>query len=319
MPPEQRRKQPLDRRADIYASGVGLFEALTGRRYIEAEEHAAMVLEIVSKQPVAPSTYRSDVPHGLDAITMKALAPDPNERFTTAEEMALALEDAVGLASPARVGRWVTEIAAASLSERAERVKEVESSASGTFLEPEDAPSLTHEHPASERIGPPSAPGLPVASTFGEPPRSVPFEGTSPTNVGATLNAAPPSERIHPLWYAVAGGGLLAVMMVATLLVVTQRSRAPSTTAGHATPSVRPSVAAAAPPPPSTETPGAPPPPSAPPAPTEDIDEIDDAGTPASGTSTPPHHPPAARPPRVLAPAPRPSASTPEDLFRRRR
>jgi serine/threonine-protein kinase len=303
MPPEQLHNRVVDRRVDIYAAGVCLYEALTGRRYIEAEEHAGIVLEIVSKQPVAPSIYRADIPNSLDPLVLKAVSPDPNDRYATAEEMALAIEDAVGLASPARVGKWVTEVAAVALSQRAQRVAEVESCASGTYVEPSLPP--TPEPSASYSGGylHVTGPHRPPDTTY----------ASNASHVAAALSATPAQPRVHPLWYAVAAGAVVVVMGVIVLVVVAKR--------GHTAPPVfaRPASATAPEPPPSASAPPVSESPPAAPANADPPTSDDDAGvTPpevASGASATTHH----SPPTVRPHPSKPAPNTAEDLYRRRR
>lgn len=75
--------------SDIYATGVTLYHLLT-RRYpygeIEPFQHPRF------GDPVPPTRYRPDIPHWLENIVLKAVAPRPEARFETAEEMLLALE-----------------------------------------------------------------------------------------------------------------------------------------------------------------------------------------------------------------------------------
>jgi serine/threonine-protein kinase len=131
MAPEQLRAQGVDRRADIYAAGVVLWELLANEPFVPREAAAAFVaaLERVHKPP---SQYRADVPRALDDVVMRALARTPSQRFNTAREMADALELAVAPASARRIGEWATHIAGAAFEQSAARVSRVEAGASST-------------------------------------------------------------------------------------------------------------------------------------------------------------------------------------------
>lgn len=95
MSPEQARAQKTDRRTDIYSLGVVLHELLTGRA-LHGDLEGDELLEAVKKARVEPpSTYALGIPGELDEITLKALSPDPSNRFQTAREFSSALSRAV--------------------------------------------------------------------------------------------------------------------------------------------------------------------------------------------------------------------------------
>ena len=60
-----------------------------------------------------PSTVCRYVEKSVDAVVLKGLARDPKDRFTTAREFAVAIEQTIGLASPSEVGEWVEAVASA--------------------------------------------------------------------------------------------------------------------------------------------------------------------------------------------------------------
>ncbi|NUP11652.1 MAG: serine/threonine protein kinase [Polyangiaceae bacterium] len=115
MAPEQLRGESVDRRADIYSMGVVLWELLTGKRlFANAEKDDATLARALQGAVVAPSTAAAEVTHALDDVVLKALAKEPDDRFATARDFAIALE-AVGAAASARlVGEWVSRHAPAS-------------------------------------------------------------------------------------------------------------------------------------------------------------------------------------------------------------
>ncbi len=91
MSPEQARGEKVDRRSDIYALGVVLHELLTGRRIHRSLGGDALLEAVRSGIVEPPSTYVRDVPPELEAIVMRALARDPDARFPTARDMAIAI------------------------------------------------------------------------------------------------------------------------------------------------------------------------------------------------------------------------------------
>ncbi|HEX8791378.1 MAG TPA: protein kinase [Polyangiaceae bacterium] len=95
MSPEQARGESVDRRSDLYALGVILWEILAGRA-LHGGLGGEALLDIVRSGIVeTPSTYAKDVPADLEALVMRALAPAREDRFPTGRELAAALGRAV--------------------------------------------------------------------------------------------------------------------------------------------------------------------------------------------------------------------------------
>jgi eukaryotic-like serine/threonine-protein kinase len=91
IPPEQISGSPVDRRADIYAMGCVLYVATLGSRPFG--NGADALRKILLNEYKLPNALRSDYPEPLQAVIVKALAPSPEERFATAEDMQVALEE----------------------------------------------------------------------------------------------------------------------------------------------------------------------------------------------------------------------------------
>ncbi len=95
MAPEQASgEEGIDRRADVFAAGIVLWEVLTGRRLFKAENEAATLWRVVSEPIAPPSRYLFDLDPRLSAVCMKALERDPARRFQSCGEFADALERA---------------------------------------------------------------------------------------------------------------------------------------------------------------------------------------------------------------------------------
>jgi serine/threonine protein kinase len=131
MAPEQLGGQPLDRRADVYAASVVLWEMVTGRRlFVKDDGGTVMVDKLLAGQIDPPSRFAPGTPKLLDAIVLHGLARNPHQRFATAREMALALERLGDFARPSEIGEWVEGLAAEALAARNVRLQEVERSSS---------------------------------------------------------------------------------------------------------------------------------------------------------------------------------------------
>lgn len=126
MAPEQLQAKGVDRRTDIFAAGIVLWEALTGRRLFDAEEASEVLRMILSEDIPPPSAVVPSIPRNIDATVMKALLRDPSKRYQTAREFAIALEEAMHLASPREVGEWVEKVAGETLLHREQALAEIE-------------------------------------------------------------------------------------------------------------------------------------------------------------------------------------------------
>lgn len=92
LAPEQvRGVRDFDPRVDLYACGVVLYEAGTGRRPFTAANVAALFREILSANPVPFAELRRDAPPGLLDVIRRAMAPSPTARFGSVGEFQLAL------------------------------------------------------------------------------------------------------------------------------------------------------------------------------------------------------------------------------------
>jgi serine/threonine-protein kinase len=92
MSPEQVQSKPLDRRADVFALGIVLYEITTYRRLFKTDTAQGTMVRVVKGEITPPSLIREDYPEELEAIVMRALERDPGRRYQTAEELQAALE-----------------------------------------------------------------------------------------------------------------------------------------------------------------------------------------------------------------------------------
>jgi serine/threonine-protein kinase len=129
MAPEQLKREPIDRRADIFAASVVLWELLTGRRLFDAESEAQVLAAVLCGSIEPPSAFRADVLPELDAVVMRGLERQRDKRFATAAEMVEALDRAVECAEAEVVSQVLKAFSADSLARRAALVARAEQSA----------------------------------------------------------------------------------------------------------------------------------------------------------------------------------------------
>jgi len=116
MAPEQVVGEDIDHRADLFAMGVVLWEAVAGRRLFAAETTTELVARVSMASIPAISTAVPGL-EPLDDVLARALARDRHARFASAKEMAAAIEDAGVLIAPGRkVADTVQSVATDSLS-----------------------------------------------------------------------------------------------------------------------------------------------------------------------------------------------------------
>ena len=91
--PEQAKGEITDEKADIYSVGIVLYEMLTGKLPFEADSAVSVALMQVNNEAAPPRTINAKIPLGFEQITMKAMQKSTRERYQTAAEMLLDLEE----------------------------------------------------------------------------------------------------------------------------------------------------------------------------------------------------------------------------------
>jgi len=215
MAPEQLSATGVSPRTDVFAASIVLWEALTGRRLFRGADPAEIVGRVLNAPIEAPSKVAPDVPRAIDEIVLKGLERNAAKRWTSALEMATALEQAAGLVPAREVGDWVRSVGATRLVERADRVAQIEKSSRELEAHPVSAREVmqsmaTLEAPASGPVSATSSTGI---------------GGTGRSQVASVLDAraslAPrtPVRRFLPLVLGAATVlGVLAVAVVALKL-----------------------------------------------------------------------------------------------------
>jgi eukaryotic-like serine/threonine-protein kinase len=141
MAPEQIEGRPADRRVDVYAVGVVLYQLLTGQRPFVAEDTATTAMQHLLGPAPDPREKRPEVSDELGAIVGRALEKKPSDRFPTARAMA----DALIATSPARasvreVADWLTETSSDFFAERRALIAALPSSPDEVEVAPTQVP-----------------------------------------------------------------------------------------------------------------------------------------------------------------------------------
>jgi serine/threonine protein kinase len=137
MSPEHARGEAVDARADVFAVGILLWELLAGKRMYRQVEGGPPLLELARRAEVKPPPERGlENEAALHAIAMKALAPNREERYASAQAMLRDLEgylaDAKVVVSPIRLGDWlVASLGSEIVLQRRKRQRAAEALALG--------------------------------------------------------------------------------------------------------------------------------------------------------------------------------------------
>jgi serine/threonine-protein kinase len=233
MAPEQLNGS-VSPRTDVYAAGVTLWEALTGKRLFNADNEAAILGKILSGNVEPPSQHipasdaaTADLLRQLDAIVLKALEREERDRFASALEMAEALEQ-LPIAPPNEIAKFVEKTASDALRRRNNVLAAIEKNApprpsippSASASGPQDA--LTSE-PRTElnsvTANGPSTPHRPSQS--GTPPAIEPPHGSR----GSISSSLPTAKRKSSGAFVLGGVLAVALIFAGIGLVVAARSK----------------------------------------------------------------------------------------------
>jgi serine/threonine-protein kinase len=222
MAPEQAAgRRDVDHRADLWAAGVILYRALTGRLPFDAENYNALLAAILMQSPPPPRQLRPDLPPPLEAVILTALAREPDRRFASAEQFRQALQPWQAEPSGMRYAAYVPAAGAAPAP---------------TPYTPVAWPSGTPAPP-----GTPYPPGtVPAPATYGTPYPAGTTVDRTVAPVGAQPTGAVPARSRTGLWVAV--GLLLAAGLgsaVAWLIVARPWETPASSSAGPGAPDPR--------------------------------------------------------------------------------
>ncbi len=177
MSPEQCTGRPVDRRSDIFALGILLYELTCRRRLFSGSSEFEIMTKIVQQDVTPPSQWVKNYPAALERILLRALARDPEQRYPTAQAMQLELEEFARkhrlAVSPVKLGELMREMFVDRMREQDAAIarrpttseitgeSEVESEADIEIeIEAADDPPAVDSEPAGGSVaGPPVAAG----------------------------------------------------------------------------------------------------------------------------------------------------------------
>lgn len=196
MAPEQVLSMArVDHRSDLYAAAMIFYEMLAGRTPFEDDGPAYVVMRAIAESNFAPPTaYRPDLPEGLSAIVMRALAKDPTDRYQSAAEVLEALE---------AFERGEIDLLVPTAPEAAGEPVEEEHDAGGAATADEQGPDVISftEEPSEAAAAPPQPEDAleregPEEPDDGAPPADeVEEEAPSQTEASASLPASRRTSR----------------------------------------------------------------------------------------------------------------------------
>jgi hypothetical protein len=180
MSPEQVRGLPIDRRSDIFACGIVLYELLTGERLFVGESDFSTLEKVRNVEIIPPSTYNRQDPRELERIVLKALAKDVEDRYQNAIDLHDDLQSFIYTA-----GEFYSRKDLAAWMKGARRTTSMPAAVPPPMPGAGGAPTRPPPPPTSLR----STQGVPVVP----PPASM----TMPS-MSAAANAAAAAESIGP-------------------------------------------------------------------------------------------------------------------------
>ncbi len=325
MSPEQARGKPVDRRADIFALGIVLFELTTTRRLFRGEHDAETLHLVVGGKIPEPRSIDPQYPEQLQAIVLRALERDVDKRYQTAAELQKDLEDYLQrnliVVPRGGVGGLLKRVLGARIEQRRKGIRAVlKAGASGgaSLLPGADVGLTPTGRSGAELLAEGTGSGIGASSALGTITASgvtgFPTEssGASSTHAGGPHTVStPPPQRSGLGGYVVGVVGLLIALIVVLLVAFGRRESSTTTVV-----SVPAATAPREPGPQPSSTPAPAATPSNDGVETLELDQLD-AGSGKPEPETPAPHSPRAGEPRPSKPPdtkqPTPPTAKPED------
>jgi eukaryotic-like serine/threonine-protein kinase len=237
---------------DVYAASAVLWETLTSRRLFSGESDPAVLKLVLEGRIDPPSRHAPGVPKALDALVLRGLSAWPEDRFPSAEAMALALENVLPPVPASRIGAWVALTAKDALTLRSQRLALIEG----------ESQKYLRDMPGPQ----PEVPTQPMPAGLGQPPEEVRTQLTTGVSKREIAVGEVPRRRGKQLAVAVAAAavalGVLALVGRSVHRSVSDSASSRSSRSNTVAPQAPPLLTAAVPvlpeSPPPVEPPAAP-------------------------------------------------------------
>jgi len=270
MSPEQARGGRIDRRSDVFALGIVLYEITTGRRPFAGENELEVMRALARGRFDPPSVVVPGFPHELEAIILTAMSMNPEQRFPTAESMRGALDQWLALSGPlvseADVAATLRERLGNQTEEKMARIRErlaapAELTDPGLLVEQAPGEGSRSQLSAASVVSVASQASAPSTASHASAPSSVSTvsHATAPSAVSAAwpmVQTTAPASQAGParggataktaLLGVMIGIGVFAVLAVGGGGYYVLRSKARAAAAQPATSTPEPAVSASA-------------------------------------------------------------------------
>jgi serine/threonine-protein kinase len=218
--PEQIRSEAVDGRTDIYSLGCVFYECLTGERPFSREADAAVLLAHLTEPPPHPHSVRPELPEAIDEVIARALAKDPEQRYSSCREFVTACRAVLepvpeGVTSESTEGMIIVDAASPESSTRSAEL----TLPSGAVPPETLSPSAQPTRPSG--MLDPSHPEGPAISTV-KPPDGAVSDGD---------RAAPRRSRRRRGLLAIGGLALAGIAAGAVIATASPNSRTTSSSA----------------------------------------------------------------------------------------
>ena len=222
MAPEQALGRPVDRRADIFAAGIMLWEAVASRRLWKEMPDPGIIHHLSTGEIPKVSDFVLKPDAILEGVCAKALAPDPEARYPTAAAMRADLEAFTDSQSPKPTARAFGELLQATFSKEREKIrqtieKQMQSAESGNF-----ELAKMDEQPAASSTSTSAA----TPQARDQPAERMTGSGALAVETGPRIPAEPAPSSRSRLAIAIVGGAAIA-MILGTAIVLVVRSGGP--------------------------------------------------------------------------------------------
>jgi serine/threonine-protein kinase len=189
MSPEQARgDRNLDGRVDLYACGVMLYEALTGQRPFVAKNYNSLLVQILQGGAAPPRAIRASIPPALEAVVIRAMAKNRDDRYQTAADFSRALSPIRKEMLRASSGR--VEAASRIVAHTPNQMSQSSADIPIVFADSADVQMAT----SSDEWDQTTAPMMEVPSSDELPPDASPYD--DPSEQSETIRVDPRDVKI---------------------------------------------------------------------------------------------------------------------------